>query len=139
MTKRDELIEKGYFVETAVLSPSYVAALAPSRPPPLSRGSSRSRMASPNMFRLSHHEGQAETRPQGKPWRLLHVPPAFPTEQSTPTGKLGRQTESEEAQRSLTHDRPPMLMLKMMISGAPILGRTCRQMLSICRAIDAAA
>ena len=39
--------------------------------------------------------------------RHLHVLTPFPAEHPSPAGNLGRQTESEKAQRRLTDNHPP--------------------------------
>ena len=57
---------------------------------PRSRGSSRSRSASPNMFTLYTTIGQAEAGPQSQPRGYLHVLASFPTEHPSPTGNVVR-------------------------------------------------
>ena len=101
------------------------AASAPRRPPPpLSRGSSRSRTASPNMFRQyttivrhspGHSASRGATSMNSRPSRLS-IPPQLGTE-------IGRPNPRKLSAASLMIT-PPTLMVKMMITGAAILGRT---------------
>ena len=73
-----------------------------------------------------HDNRQAETGPERQPGGYLHVRTSVSAEHPSPARNLGGQTESQEAQGRLGHDHPPTLMLKMTITGAAILGRTCR-------------
>ena len=50
---------------------------------------------------------QAEPGPECQPGRRLHEPAPFPAEHPSPAGNLDRQTESQEAQRSLGNNHPP--------------------------------
>ena len=70
---------------------------------------------------------QAKTGPERQPGRLLHVSTSIPAEHASPAGNLGRQTISEKAQGGLGNNHPPMLMEKIMMTGAIILGRTWRK------------
>ena len=65
---------------------------------PLSLGSRRSRMASPNMFRLQTVISQQKSRKEGQVWCTLHMPAPFHAEHTSPIRDLGWQTVSEEAQ-----------------------------------------
>ena len=51
-----------------------------------------------------HGNRQAKTRPESQPWRHLHVETPLPAEHTPPARNLGRQTESQEAQGSLSHN-----------------------------------
>ena len=107
------------------LSQTDVTALAPSRPPPpLSRGSSRPRMASPNMFRLyttrvrqrpGHRASHGACSMYRRPSQLSRVPQL---------GVSGGRPNPRKLREASLIIAPRMLMLKMMISGATILGRT---------------
>ena len=86
-------------------------------------------MASPSMLitvaRLD--DCQAETGPESQPGRLLHEP--TPSRLSRPP-QLGISMGSPNPRKlndaSLMITGAPMLMVNMMMTGAMILGRTCR-------------
>ena len=96
---------------------------APRRPtPPLSRGSSRSRTASPNMFRQyttivrhspGHSASRGATSMNSRPSRLS-IPPQLGTE-------IGRPNPRKLSAASLIITAPT-LMVKMMMIGAAMLG-----------------
>jgi hypothetical protein len=77
--------------------------------PPFSRGSSRSRSASPSMLKPNHGERQRHRRPDREPRRAVHVVEARQREHAAPrrVGRRHAQAEAREARLGQDHRREP--------------------------------